>query len=228
MERNFTRFIFCIPFFVFFISCARGKSGECKIESDPFNKVMVDGAKIVVFDAQAEIPDYLNYQSDVEVLPNLKMAIVNTADAVMLQTLQHTSNVMMISPDELFLVNQKSFTRLKEADELTRSWGVDRVNAPVLWALGIKGRGAKIAIFDTGILPDFIDLRGKIAGMKNFTSPQSDDWLDRNGHGTSVAAIIAAEENNEFTRGIAPEAEIYIAKVIGEQDSAFASSIVRR
>ena len=60
MERNFTRFIFCIPFFVFFISCARGKSGECKIESDPFNKVMVDGAKIVVFDAQAEIPDYLN------------------------------------------------------------------------------------------------------------------------------------------------------------------------
>src|SRR3989338_1347587 len=99
MERNFIRFIFCIPFFVFFISCARGKSGECKIESDPFNKVMVDGAKIVVFDAQSEIPRYLINQNGVEVLPHLKMAIVNSSAGAMLQTIQRENKVTMISPD---------------------------------------------------------------------------------------------------------------------------------
>lgn len=43
--------------------------------------------------------------------------------------------------------------------------------------------------------------------------------MDDNGHGTSVAGIIAAEDNNIGVLGVAPEASIYAVKVLKSSGS---------
>ncbi|KAH7157153.1 peptidase S8/S53 domain-containing protein [Dactylonectria macrodidyma] len=108
--------------------------------------------------------------------------------------------------------------------------GVDRLHAK-----GIRGKGAKVAIIDTGIDYNHKALGGcfgpgcKIAGgydlvgpdwdaknEKRFPKRPDDDPMDYHGHGTHVAGIIAAE--NSWLTGVAPDAELLIYKEPWETD----------
>ncbi len=84
----------------------------------------------------------------------------------------------------------------------------------------------KIAIIDSGI-DDFNDI--ELAESKNFV-PGDEEVLplfqDTNGHGTSVAGIIAAKDDNEGITGIAPNTDIYSAKVLDENNKATVSRVV--
>ena len=73
-------------------------------------------------------------------------------------------------------------------------WGLRRANFPLAWD---RTRGLKsvlVAVLDTGVNGDLPDLEN-IAGGFNVASPAL-AALDDNGHGTSVAGIIAARTNN--------------------------------
>lgn len=91
----------------------------------------------------------------------------------------------------------------------------DSTGANFLHSLGIKGQGVKIGIIDTGV-DDNLDIFGtRVMGRESFVSIEngySADITDPEpaiAHGTNVADLAAGN-----TRGIAPEAEIYGAKVI--------------
>ncbi|KFM95195.1 serine protease [Bacillus clarus] len=75
----------------------------------------------------------------------------------------------------------------------------------------IYGKNIKIAVLDTGIDKNSSDL-SYIKGV-NFTSDNVDEFADDNGHGTKIAGIIGARKNNHTLLGIAPESDLYIAKV---------------
>lgn len=80
---------------------------------------------------------------------------------------------------------------------------------------GFTGRGVKIAIVDSGIDPDHPDFAGRIAAAIGFVGDES-SYRDDNGHGTFLASIVAgsgAASGGLYT-GWAPEAELYIAKVL--------------
>lgn len=84
----------------------------------------------------------------------------------------------------------------------------------------------KVAVIDSGIdnyndieLADSINL---IPGEEN-VSPM---YQDISGHGSSVAGIIAAQDNGEGITGIAPEAEIYSAKVLDENNRSKVSRVI--
>lgn len=96
----------------------------------------------------------------------------------------------------------------------TLPWGVDRIDADKAWGT-TKGAGVKIAILDTGVEKTHPDLVGKTAGV-NFLGveyPGDQNYDDHHGHGTAIAGIISANDNNIGVVGVAPEATIYTVKI---------------
>ncbi|KAF4981815.1 hypothetical protein FZEAL_2442 [Fusarium zealandicum] len=106
--------------------------------------------------------------------------------------------------------------------------GVDKLHAA-----GTRGKGATVALIDTGIDYTHKALGGcfgpgcKIKGgydlvgsdwdthnEKEYPKQPDTDPMDYEGHGTHVAGIIAA--NNEWLTGVAPDAELLIYKVFSD------------
>lgn len=95
----------------------------------------------------------------------------------------------------------------------SRPWGIDLVHAPRLWPM-TRGRGTvNVAIFDTGVDTTHPDIAPNIVGGYNVLTQQN-DFGDDNGHGTHVAGIIAALDNGFGVVGVAPEARVWMVKVL--------------
>lgn len=104
-----------------------------------------------------------------------------------------------------FVVNSRT-PILTLSENLT--WNITDYQIQELHKKGYKGQGIKVAVLDTGIVshPDLSTVH--VEDMTG-TGPNDD-----HGHGTHVAGIIGALENDQGIRGIAPECELYIFKVI--------------
>ncbi|AHV95133.1 S8 family peptidase [Paenibacillus sabinae] len=99
--------------------------------------------------------------------------------------------------------------------------GIEMIQAPAVWGQ-TKGEGITVAILDTGCEVSHPDLKGRIAGGRNFTDDDNgnpDIYVDYNGHGTHVAGTIAAISNGTGVVGAAPEAKLLILKVLNKDGS---------
>ena len=87
------------------------------------------------------------------------------------------------------------------------------------------GSGVTVAMLDTGIQP-VSDLAGRIVASADFTS--EGDGLDRYGHGTHMAGIIAGTGNssNGVWNGVAPKANLVSVKVAGADGSTDVSVVI--
>ena len=81
----------------------------------------------------------------------------------------------------------------------TTTWNVSRVNAPAAWSLS-TGAGAKLLLIDSGI--DFTHPDLAPAVVQSCESPPTDGH-DAVGHGTAVAGIAAAVNNDIQIVGVA-------------------------
>lgn len=104
-------------------------------------------------------------------------------------------------------------------------WGINRIDAEYAWLHNIKGAGVKVAVLDTGIDYTHSDLKNNCKGGINLINSRK-DYKDDNGHGSFVAGIIAAEDNNIGVIGVAPQASLYGVKVLGAGGSGFVSDII--
>ncbi|WP_246158406.1 S8 family peptidase [Catellatospora sichuanensis] len=102
-----------------------------------------------------------------------------------------------------------------------------QVSAPQAWAAGFTGRGTKVAVLDTGVDFTHPDLTGRIAQWADFSSDDG-DGVDRFGHGTHVAATIAGTGAGSAgaRRGVAPEADLLIGKVLDDSGYGTDSQII--
>ncbi|PGQ46455.1 peptidase S8, partial [Bacillus thuringiensis] len=73
----------------------------------------------------------------------------------------------------------------------------------------------KIAILDSGISKNHPDLVGKIKGEYNAINVD-EPIVDNLGHGTAIAGIIAAKDNDKGVVGISPESDIFSVKVLSD------------
>ena len=75
----------------------------------------------------------------------------------------------------------------------------------------------KVAVIDSGIDADHPEFDGKIAAAESFVGGSA--FVDREGHGTFVAGLIAAGVDNGIgIAGMAPSAELLVAKVVNSDE----------
>ncbi len=99
-----------------------------------------------------------------------------------------------------------------EADDEV-PWGIARISADMVWGRA-TGKGVKVAILDTGIASheDLIVM----GGINTVGTGTSADYADTHGHGTMIAGMIAALDNQKGIIGIGPEIELYAVRFRAE------------
>ncbi|MFI5801558.1 S8 family serine peptidase [Streptomyces sp. NPDC051561] len=101
-----------------------------------------------------------------------------------------------------------------------------QIGAPEAWQAGYDGKGATVAVLDTGVDATHPDLAGKLGEVRNFTTDPTAN--DGHGHGTHVASTIAGSgaASDGKRKGVAPGAKLLIGKVLDDKGSGPYSAIL--
>ena len=114
--------------------------------------------------------------------------------------------------------------RAKSQPLQTLTWNIDRVDAELSWSIS-TGDPVKVGVIDTGIDLKHPDLQANIKGGHNAINP-SKSPNDDNGHGTHVAGIIAAINNDIGVVGVGPNIDLYAIKVLNANGSGYLSDVI--
>lgn len=111
-------------------------------------------------------------------------------------------------------------------------WGLVRIGAEAAWTR-TTGAGIRIGIVDTGVDLQHEDLAGKIVESTSCVGASGDpakckgDAQDDQGHGTHVSGIAAAvRDNGKGVAGVAPDAQLVVAKVLGASGTGSGSDVI--
>lgn len=97
-------------------------------------------------------------------------------------------------------------------------WNIARVNAPQVWAKGIRGNGIVVAGADTGVKWDHPALKGHYRGWNGRTVNHDYNWhdatsdhlaapFDPHGHGTFTVSEMVGDDGEGNQVGVAPGAK---------------------
>ncbi|RZS29539.1 subtilase family protein [Herbihabitans rhizosphaerae] len=109
----------------------------------------------------------------------------------------------------------------------TLDHSVPQIGAPEAWNAGHTGKGATVAVLDTGIDATHPDLADAVVEAKDFSgSPSGAD--DKQGHGTHVASTVTGSGVAEGGKrvGVAPDARLLVGKVLDDRGSGSESGII--
>jgi len=104
-------------------------------------------------------------------------------------------------------------------------WGIDRIDAELVWPSGNTANLIRVGIIDTGISNTHPDLLANIKGGVNTINPRK-NWNDDNGHGSHVAGIVAAIDNDIGVIGVGPAIDLYAIKVLDRNGSGYLSDVI--
>lgn len=108
---------------------------------------------------------------------------------------------------------------------VTIAGGVDDadVDAPEAWAI-TRGDSVVVAVLDSGITSDNLDITPKVVGAINFSDALTTE--DNYGHGTHVAGIVAAStDNGDGVAGTCPDCSVLNVKVLNDSGVGSSSSV---
>lgn len=125
--------------------------------------------------------------------------------------------------EPIFRLPPYSVNEVMAALAQTADWSHAFMGVPDAWKRS-RGKGALVAVLDTGIQENHPDLAGQIVAAKDFTGSRS-SYNDVNGHGTHCAGIIAGIDNQIGVVGVAPESKLLVGKVLGDDGSGGSQGI---
>lgn len=88
--------------------------------------------------------------------------------------------------------------------------GVALIRAPEVWNDGNRGQGITVAVVDTGVGPH--DDLPKAKAGQSFVPGTGGNFRDGHGHGTYIAGVILARQNGQDVVGVAPDADLIVAR----------------
>lgn len=117
---------------------------------------------------------------------------------------------------DLDILKEKNYNQIQ-------TWGYNKViNSNV----GNNGTGVKVAILDSGVNKNHEDLKGQIIKEINMINPKK-SAEDNFNHGTAIAGIIAAKDNNIGIKGIASGAKLYSVKILDENGDGTLNNLIK-
>ncbi|MFE0201414.1 S8 family serine peptidase, partial [[Kitasatospora] papulosa] len=93
------------------------------------------------------------------------------------------------------------------ADARSKQWYLDAMRAEETWKKA-TGEGIKVAVIDTGVNPSTPSLKGQVMKGLDATDAAGEATDDYDGHGTTMAELIAGTGTGGGLRGLAPGAKI--------------------
>lgn len=91
----------------------------------------------------------------------------------------------------------------------------------------LDGKGVRVGVIDTGIDPRHPDLKGKTIQYRDFTPNPKPEPGDGFGHGTHVAGTVAGGANSGKQIGVAPAADLVIARIFDRNGASTRSLILQ-
>ncbi len=155
-----------------------------------------------------DIDDIKNQGGTIKYSYNLLKAVAIYADDVKIQKIKSNKKIQNVFEDQImyaFLSNS-----------------VPHIGANTVQSSGITGSGVKVCVVDTGI-DDTHPSLNPLTVQYDFVNGDN-DATDDQGHGTHVAGIIASRDS--FYKGVAPDASLMAAKVLGNTGSGSWSNVI--
>ncbi len=211
-------------FFIVFVLFGFSPQSTDTISSEHPRKIVVFKER---FDKEADQDALLNNSGAIKIK---RLALINSM-AVYLpsqaeEALKKREEILRIDEDlVLYATEKKSGEKPKSSQppqELT--WGIERIRADWAWPI-TEGSTIKVAILDTGIDLDHPDLQDNIKGNVNIIRPKK-NGDDDNGHGTHVAGIVAAVDNEIGVIGTGPKISLYAVKVLDKKGIGYLSDLI--
>lgn len=111
----------------------------------------------------------------------------------------------------------------------TRQWGLHQLRAPTAWTKA-TGAGVVIAIVDSGVDAQHPEFAGRLLSGASWVDCGNGPvpcsrWDDAHGHGTAVAGVAAAPDDNRGIIGIAPDAMILPVRVLDHNNTGVAGNV---
>ncbi len=187
----------------------------------------------------------LGIQDDVKILAGfwLNDSVYARATRSAIEKISSSLEVLFISESEKADVPEcaKGEFRADSEDAATSktngdfaSWNVKMGQAPRLWARGILGEGALVALVDSGVRCDHPDLKnrmwrssdGQIANGMSFIQGENDPCA-RDSHGTLSAGLIVGDgtgwNGKKIATGVAPGATLMALRIDREEVHAWSA-----
>ena len=148
--------------------------------------------------------------------------------------LQKNKNVKVTKVQEVKLDTEVRSTQSEvtaaEYPSHQTPWGIKAIYNNSSQTTTSGGAGINIAVLDTGVFTGHYDLSNTVEQCKNFTGSTTvinGSCNDAHGHGTHVAGTALADGGSDKAGiyGVAPEADLWAYKVLGDNGSGYSDDI---
>ncbi|MGH3659312.1 MAG: type VII secretion-associated serine protease mycosin, partial [Micromonosporaceae bacterium] len=108
-----------------------------------------------------------------------------------------------------------------------KQWQLNELRVRTAWKHA-TGKGVVVAVLDSGVDSTHPDLQDRVLSGIDLVDGGGDGRIDTVGHGTTVAALIAGEDDSSGVVGIAPQAKILPVRVLDRKNRYRDAKIVAK
>lgn len=184
---------------------------------------------LVSFRPEASVEEVERLTSGLNVRRNyrlVKAASILATQGEADELLKSKGVVKAVEPNLEFKAIPIIYSDSKDENDDDGKWNIEKVQGPECWDGTKAGEGTTIAVIDTGIDYNHVDLEDNFGDLKghNFVDGGTDP-LDDNSHGTHCAGIADGTGKGRI-RGVASRARLYAVKVLDEGGSGTLENVV--